>query len=225
MSGDLPAMHGEVWGHELDGARLQRVVQRHLERLRGPATMRITLYPEGLTMTSPADARGCRILVSSKSMQFPFVPQSNFTVRTFEYQRELAEVKSTALFSQIRLRREAQLAGFDDVLFRRGDEVLEGATWTVLCWRDGQVTTPRDHVLASITAWRLGRLAEELGWRFRTRPLSLAELLDADLTLASNANTPARAIRLVDSNVVPVDDDLLATIANAFSALPRDLIV
>lgn len=213
-----------LWDHELDAARLAGIVRSHLARLDGPATVRVTLYPDDLTMASPANARGCRTLVSSGPAELPFRPQSEFSVRTVEYERELAEVKSTALFGQIRLRREAQLAGYDDVLFRSGDEVLEGATWTVMSWRDGEIATPDGAVLASITAQHVGRIGEAMGWRSRQRPVRLGELGQAQLVLAVNANSPARAIRRIDDELMRVDETLLTAVADAYSSLPRDLV-
>jgi branched-subunit amino acid aminotransferase/4-amino-4-deoxychorismate lyase len=211
-----------LWGHRLDGSRLRAVVGAHLARLPGPATVRVTLYPASLSLAAPAQAQGCRILVSSRGTGFPFAPEPGLSVRTAEHQRESAETKSTALLTPLRLRREAQLAGYDDVLFRRGEEVLEGATWTVLAWRDGEVATPDGGVLHSITADRLGRLAGEMGRVFRRRRVALAELRQAELVLAVNANAPARAVRSVDGEPLTVDEDLLAVLAAAYSALPRD---
>lgn len=213
-----------LWGHELDERRVGELVRAHLMRLRAPATLRVSLYPQEFAIGSPASARGCRILVSSGPAVFPFVAQQDFTVCTVDHQRELAAVKSNALFTQIRLRREAQLAGYDDVLFRRGESMLEGATWTILSWRGGNVVTPRDGVLPSITAGYLGLVAEEMGWGVKRRNLSRAELHRADLVMAVNVNHPARAIRSIDGEPLQVRSDLLTAAANAYSELPRDLI-
>ena len=213
-----------LWGHAVDDARLRTTVSTHVARLTHPATMRITLYPEELNLASPAGAHGCRTLISSESVDFPFAPHSDFTVCTTEYTRESADLKSTSLIGQIRLRRQAQLAGYDDVLFRRGRAVLEGATWTVLALRDGEVATPTDGVLRSITAEQLGGVAADLGWRFRRRTVGLDELMQAELVLAVNVNNPARAIRRIDEQSLTPDENLLAAMAVAYSALPREVV-
>ena len=62
-------------------------MRTHLDRLPGPATVRVTLYPEDLSIASPSDVRGCRTLVSSGPVEFPFRPRSEFSVRTVEYER------------------------------------------------------------------------------------------------------------------------------------------
>lgn len=211
-----------VWGHELDPAWLSGLVRSHVAAEADRAVVRVTLYPEAFDLAHPHRATGCRALVSSRPVGSPLRPSAGLAVLTCEHEREFAAIKSTGLFTQIALRREAQAAGFDDVLFRRGDLVLEGATWSVLVWRDGEVATPSGQVLPSITADNLGRVAADLGWRFARRPVALDELAHADLVLAANTVSPTRAIERVDDRTIPVDADLLAAIAGAYAALPRD---
>lgn len=213
-----------LWGHDLDQRWVSRVVADHLSHLTAPATVRITLYPEALGIAAPAAARGCRALVSSDATAFPSASSAAFGVATVDYVREHPELKSTALLGQIRRRRDAQLAGHDDVLFTRGSEALEGATWTLLVWADGEVATPVGEVLASITAEQIGALATEWGWRFRRRAVGLSELPEADLVLAVNVNHPARAVTRIDGVPLPVDRELLTTLASAYAALPRQVV-
>lgn len=210
-----------LWDYHLDPQKLASEVGLHVRLLNAPASVRVTLYPEALQLARPSDARGCRILASSRLTEFPYAPQPGYTVRTCEYQRELPAIKSTDVFSQLRHRREAQLAGFDDALYLRRDQVLEGSTWTVLSWRDGEVATPIGPVLESITAVHLAAVAEELGWGFKSRPITRAELSEADLVLAANAISPARAIRSIDARSIAVDYALLSQIAHAMSLRER----
>lgn len=210
-----------LWGHQLDARGVLAALRAHVELLAEPATVRITLYPAQFAVVAPADADGARILISSRPVVFPFEPEFDFSVCSVEYEREMAEVKSTSLLAQMRLRRTAQLAGHDDVLFRRGDEVLEGATWTLLCWRDGEVATPGDGVLPSTTAKQLAKVARQLGWNFRVRPVAFAELARADLVQAASVNSPARAIGCLDGEPLTPQRELLHQIASAHAGLPR----
>ena len=216
--------HGvrELWGHTLDAPLIRDRVAAHLRPDDGPRSVRVTVYPAALTLASPAEARGCRALVSSGPTAFPFAPSSAFAVRTADHVRGIAELKSTAIVPQIRLRREAQLAGFDDVLLRDGDHVLEGATWSLVVWNDNEVVTPAGPVLPSSTVAQLARIAESLGRRFCERPCRFVELTGAELVLAANVHQPARAISRVDDRALSIDPDLLTTIATAYSELPRD---
>ena len=208
-----------LWGHELDETGVNEALYGHAATLTAPSTVRITLYPNEISITWPQRAHGCRILVSSRTTEFPFVPESGFTVGTAEFQRDLPTVKSTGLLGQIRLRRDAQLAGHDDVLFRRGSEVLEGATWAVVVWRKGEVITPAGPVLPSITAKHLAGIAEALGWKFRAGRIGIEDLAHAELVQAASANHPARSIASVDGQPINQNGDLLQDLAREYSTL------
>ncbi|MFC7466518.1 aminotransferase class IV [Actinomadura keratinilytica] len=59
-------------------------------------------------------------------------------------------MKSVGLFPTLRLRRQAQRAGYDDVLFTGADgDLLEGGTWNIGLVRDGEVVWPGGEVLAA----------------------------------------------------------------------------
>ncbi len=212
----------ELWDHDLDTEHVAGLVRGHLAGVPGAASVRVTLHPEHLDLAGPRDASGCRVLVSSSDTTFPFRPVTGLRVRTVDHVRDLPHVKSTDLLTQIRLRREAQLAGYDDALFVAGDRLLEGTTWSVLVWRDGQVLSPDAQVLHSITVAQLGTVAAGLGRDLVRGPVRLADLEGADLVLAANVHQPARAIARLDDRDLPVDDALLEAVATAYSALPRD---
>lgn len=213
----------ELWGHELDRTQLRAAVRRHLDG--GDASsVRVTVYPAELDVATPAAAYGCRVLVSSKDSAWPIPAVADFRVRTTSHRRELPELKSTSLLMQIKLRRESQLAGYDDVLFVDGDRVLEGATWSVLLWKDGVVAGPGADVLPSITTDLLVQVASKLGWRPEPRELTVTDLAGADLVLAVNANNPARAISGVDDQAVHVDPRLLEAVAGGYRDQAREAI-
>lgn len=211
-----------LWGHRVDEDLLRQVTRAHLGRLDGPSTVRVTLFPEHLPLAAPAEARGCRTLVSSGPAELPYRPQREIAVASVAHERDLPDLKSTSLLMPIHLRRQAQLAGFDDALLCHGDRVLEGSTWTVMVWADGEVATPDGPVLRSITADDVAGIATSLGWTCSRRPVDRGELVRADLVLAVNANSPARAIGRLDDDRIAVAEDLLDAIAAAYTALPRD---
>ncbi|MEQ6899944.1 aminotransferase class IV [Nocardioides sp. YIM 152588] len=217
----------ELWGHRLDHDRVRDAVRAHLADAAsgdgtGPVTVRVTAYPADLRLAAPEEARGCRLLVSSSPATFPFEPVEGLTARTAQHTRALAHLKSTDLLTQIRLRRDARLAGYDDALLVDGDRVLEGTTWSVLAWRGGTVGTPDADVLDSITVAHLAEVAAGLGHAVERRTVTLADLAAAELVLAVNVNAPARALARVDDVDLRVDRPLLEAVASAYSALPRE---
>ncbi|MCR6031720.1 hypothetical protein GGQ22_09705 [Nocardioides sp. zg-579] len=223
----------ELWGHELDRAEVGRLVREHLRARPGAASVRVTAYPARLDLHDPAAAAGCRVLVCSGPAAWPPAPTPGLAVRSVEHARELAHLKATHLLTQVRLRREAQLAGYDDALLTTGlttgptsgARVLEGVTWSVLVWRGEEVATPDGgDLLDSVTVAALLEVATGLGRRPVRRPVRLAELVEADLVLAVNVHHPARPVVRLDEHELAVDQDLLAAVADGFGALPRDLV-
>lgn len=212
----------EMWGHDLDRHELQDRLRNHLGLYRGtPASVRVTVYPNSLTISAPEEATGCRILISSTRAEFPFQPIYEFSVCTVAHTRTSAHLKTTDLFDQIFLRRRARLAGFDDALFTRGDDVLEGTTWSVMVWSEGTVLTPESDVLSSITVEHLTTVARTLGWTVEFTDVDLAAVHDAQLVLGVNINNPARAVSRVDGRDLSVDVELLDQITLTFNDLPR----
>lgn len=214
-----------LWGHPLDADDVRAAVGAHLALLPDPdaaRALRVTAHPAHLDLADPATASGVRLLVTSRPAAFPAPPVSTFTAATVDHTRELAGVKSTSLLAQVQLRREARRAGHDDALFVAGDRVLEGTTWTVLVWRDGDVVTPAGPVLPSTTAAHLGAIAASWGGRATQDRVTLADLHAADLVMAVNVNAPARALSALDGRALGVDLDLLTRLADAYAALPRE---
>lgn len=215
----------EMWGHQVEAARLADLVRGHLRRRDDDlAVVRVTIYPERLELASPKDASGCRVLISSRRHEPGEESAAGLRVRSVAHARSFPQQKATDISSQIRLRREAQLAGYDDALFVIDGQVHEGATWSVLTLGDGKAVTPEAGVLPSITVGQLGLVVADLGLEFTPGPVSVAALHDAELVLAVNATHPLRVIRAVDDRSVPVGRDLLREVDRAYAALDRILI-
>ncbi|MCM0619292.1 aminotransferase class IV [Nocardioides bruguierae] len=214
-----------LWGHVLDPDHVTGLVRAHLGRLGGAearVTVRVTLYPAAFSLAAPETARGCRVLVSTRPAGPPSSTRANgIAVATRAHRRALPEVKSTDLVGTLLLRREARLAGHDDVLLVDGEQVLEGATWSVLVWRGGEVATPDGPVLPSTTVQHLRPAVEALGRALVARPVTSAELAEADLVLAVNATQPHRPVTAVDGTRLRVEEDLLTAVAQAYAGLRR----
>jgi len=210
-----------LWGHRVDREQVGDVVRAHLRDEPGPASVRVTLFPEHLSVATPEDAAGARILITSTPTVVPEQPTPDLRVQTVVHQRPLWEMKTTTLLPLVALRRAARLAGHDDALLCAGGHLLEGTTWNVLVWRDGEVATPEAGVLPGSTVTHLAEVADGLGHRLVRRPVLHSELDTADLVLAVSVNHPARAITRVDDRALPVDRGLQADIAAGYAALPR----
>ncbi|WP_370289992.1 aminotransferase class IV [Nocardioides sp.] len=218
----------ELWGHRLDVERLRGVLRAHLAHLArtsgAPAqSVRITLFPDGLTIAAPERADGARALIASTPVDPPGVEDGGFVVQAVEHTRGTAHLKTTDLFAQLAIKREVRLAGADDALLVHRGTVLEGLTWTLLLCREGELVVPEGPALPSITAHHLAAIARTWGWTTTARPVLLDDLVAAGarLVLAVNANHPLRALTRVGERDLPLDADLLARFAAGLAGLPR----
>lgn len=221
----------DLWGHELDRALVRRRVREHLA-LTGErcVSARVTLWPAEFSIAAPEQAAGCTVVITSTpapesaqaQAQAGTRPGAGLRVHTVEHERRLAHLKTTDLFAQIAIRREARAAGFDDALLVAGDRVLEGVTWSVLVWRDQEVVTPGGGVLPSVTVCLMEEVARSLGRRFSRGVVTPTDLRSAELVLAVSVNAPARALTEVDGALLQVDGELLASVARAYEALPLE---
>ncbi len=216
----------ELWGHPLDVEGVRDLVRGHLRQLSepGPMSVRVTIFPEHFSLSRPSAASGARVLVSSAPAPSSDLDHETFAVHVVGHIRGLAHLKTTDLFSQVRLRREAQLAGYDDAILSDGPQLLEGTTWSLMVWHDHRVLIPAGEVLASITSAHHAALARKLGWAVEEGPLVTGDLAGARLVLAVNVAQPVRAITRIDARPLAVDKALQHRIAEAYRALPRELL-
>lgn len=221
----LAAATAEMWGHRLDRDRLRDLVRTHVGMQGTPAmSMRITVYPDELSLAAPEAARGCRTLVASTPCSADLPVSETFRVRSVQHRRALPHLKTTDLLAQIAVRRQARLAGFEDALLVAGDEVLEGTTWSVVLWDDQGTVTPADGVLGSVTVAQLEVVAQRLGFSSSARTVHLGDLARSRLVLAVNVHHPARALSQVDHLDLSVDRDLLQAVAAEYRKLERERI-
>lgn len=212
-----------VFGTDLDPERVRRQLRAAVGDRTGAFVARVTVFDPGLDLGRPAAAKDPHILVTHR----PAGPQppAPLTVRAARYQREVPEVKHTALFGALHQRRAAQLAGFDDALFVDvHGRVCEGPTWNVgFVDADGAVLWPRADVLPGITMALLKDLHDHT-----TAPVTAAGLSGMQAAFATNTAVGIRAITAIrapgtaDDIRYPPDHPLVTRLREAYSALPGE---
>ncbi|MBC7373595.1 MAG: aminotransferase class IV [Frankiales bacterium] len=200
---------------DLQGVR--RLAAAHLAQVGGgPVRMRIAV----LAQTPPVQPQEVMALhVATTTRPLVLAPETPWRVRTVEHLRTLPQVKAVDPFAQLHLKREARLAGFDDALLARGEELLEGTSWASIAVLAGAVVLPGPDALASIGGERVAKAA---GLPIERRPLRRHELDDVRLLLASTAITPVTAIEQVDGRAVRVDAELIAALRRACADQPAE---
>ncbi|MFF8732617.1 aminotransferase class IV [Streptomyces sp. NPDC015171] len=208
----------EVFGAPLDPERVLHWVRQEVGAESGPLVVRVTVFDPALDLAHPAGKADPHILVTTRPAGA--LPPPPLAVTALPFHRDAAAVKHVALFGQLRLRRAAQLDGFDDVLFTDSDgRISEGCTWNVgFVDGAGEVIWPDAEMLPGVTM-RLLRSAHGPGVARAVRSTELPSLRAA---FATSAAVGVRAIQRIDDVRFPDDDPVPAALREAYAALPAE---
>jgi D-alanine transaminase len=121
-----------------------------------------------------------------------------------DFRWQKAHIKSTSLLGAVLSRQiSADVDAFETVMFRDGmlSEAAASNVWVV---KDGWLTGPPANqlVLEGIRYGLLETLCEQIGMPFELRPLTRAEVLDADELLLSSATKEVLSITTLDDRPV-----------------------
>ena len=208
-----------TFGVGLDVAQVRSYVQQVVARASEPLALRVTIYDPDLTVGAVGKPAQPRVLVTASAAGA--MPSTPLRLQTYQFARDAAEIKHTGLWSQMRRRREARLAGFDDALFIEPDmRVSEGATWTVgFIDHDDRVIWPEAPTLPGTTMQLLQRVHESF-----TAVVKLDALPQMRAAFASNVSIGVRPVIQIDSLEFPTDHPLLATLRDAYAAIPGEVV-
>ncbi|MFG2820540.1 aminotransferase class IV [Kitasatospora sp. NPDC048365] len=203
-----------LFGTEPDLDRVRAYVRRVLPGA-GTVNVRVTLFDPALDLGTIGGPAHPRVLVTTR----PAGPLAAgpVRVRTVPYVRDLPQVKGVGLYGALRHRREALLAGFDDVLFTDpAGRLTEGGTWNLGLVRDGRVVWPRGEILVG-TTMRLLQRADE-GW-------SAEDVRSADgfeAAFATNAAVGVRVVSAVDGRPLAGEHPVVERLRAAYRELPGE---
>lgn len=207
-----------VFGVELDRERTLNYIRQAADGVTGVAGLRVTVFDPALDMGRPSDAKDPHILVNLRPAGAMPPP---LTAKTYTFTRDNAEVKHIGLHPQLRLRREAQLAGFDDAVFLEPDgRVSEGGTWNLgFVDREGTVIWPDAPVLPGTTMLLLQGFDAP---KQTTAPVRLADIPKMAAAFATNTTIGVRSVSAVDDVQFPQDHPVLAALRDAYAGIPGD---
>ena len=207
-----------VFGVELDPLQVLGHVRRAVGQAAGAFTIRVTVFDPALNMGNISDVPKPHILVTRR----PAVPLSPppLTAKTVTFTRDMAVVKHVGLFSQLKHRRDVQLAGFDDAIFVEPDGRLsEGVTWNLgFVGRDGMVIWPDAPVLPGVTM----QLLQAAHIDTTTRPVRMADLTGMRAAFATNVSIGVRAISAINDVQFCADDPTLSLLRKAYAEIPGE---
>ncbi|MEV7058413.1 aminotransferase class IV family protein [Streptomyces microflavus] len=208
-----------VFGVELDREQAQSYIRKATEGVTGAAGVRVTIFDPAIDMGRPSDAKAPHILVNLRPAGA--MPPPPLAAKTFEFSRDSAAVKHIGLHSQLRVRREAQLAGFDDAVFVEPDgRISEGGTWNLgFVGQDGTVIWPDAPVLPGTTMLLLQGLESP---KQVTAPVRLSDAPSMAAAFATNTSIGVRAVSALDDVHFPPNHPVLDALRDGYAAIPGD---
>ncbi|MEV5607149.1 aminotransferase class IV family protein [Streptomyces sp. NPDC052225] len=208
-----------VFGVELDRDQTQSYIRKAAEGITGVAGLRVTIFDPAIDMGRPSGAKDPHVLVNLRPAGALTPPP--LTAKTFAFTRDSAAVKHIGLHSQLRVRRDAQLAGFDDAVFVEPDGcVSEGGTWNLgFVDQEGTVIWPEAPVLPGTTMLLLQGLDAP---KQVTAPVRLADVPNMDAAFATNTTIGVRSVSALDDVQFPQDHPVLDALREGYAAIPGD---
>jgi branched-subunit amino acid aminotransferase/4-amino-4-deoxychorismate lyase len=207
-----------VFGVQLDTERVLDYIRPAAHERTGPCTIRVTVFDPRMTLGNIGDPAEPQVLVTTRPADA--LSPRPLAAKTFPFSRDLAVVKHIGLFGQLRLRREAQLSGFDDAIFVEADgRISEGVTWNLgFVDRDGQVVWPDAPVLPGVTM----QLLQDAHGDSISAPVTHSQLADMRAAFATNVSIGVRTIKAIDDVRFPIDDSALDLLRKVYAELPGE---
>ncbi|MDF2260917.1 aminotransferase class IV family protein [Streptantibioticus ferralitis] len=200
----------------LDPDRVLRFARQAVGGKTGSFVVRVTIFDPALEMGHPGSDAEPQILVTTRPAGA--MPPPPMRVRSFPFARDSAAIKHTGLFSQLRLRRQAQREGFDDALFADTHGVIsEGGTWNVAFYDGTDVIWPTADVLPGVTMHLLQQAHESV-----TAPVTLDMLPRMQAAFATNTSIGVRPISAIDGQALNAGHYILTELQQQYLQIPGE---
>ncbi|RXS83790.1 aminotransferase [Streptomyces sp. TM32] len=208
-----------VFNADLDPERVLGYVRKAVGQRTGSFNIRVTIFDPGLEMGHPGADADPHILVTTRPAGA--MPPPSLKAKTFTFSRDTAAVKHIGLFPQLRLRREAQRAGFDDAVFVEADgRISEGGTWNMgFIDESGVVVWPDAPVLPGVTMQLLQAAYDE---KMTTAPVTLADVPRMRAAFATNTSIGVRTISALDDVQFAAEDPVLSALRDVYADIPGE---
>lgn len=127
--------------------------------------------------------------------------QSGISVMTYEFVRDIPEIKSTDYKHLLILQPKLKEAKRNDLLFHKNGEVSELSRSNIFHFKDNVLVTPSNHILNGITRQTVLVLAKP-HFKIEERPVSLEEYVAADECFTTSSTKRVLPVTLIDDKVI-----------------------
>lgn len=150
--------------------------------------------PDGYTPAEPSN-----LMIIPKP--FIFKPADiGMKLMTYEYSREIPEIKTLSYISPIRVLPKMREAGADDLLYHLNGDISESSRSNIFIIKDRKVITPKDGVLYGVTRKYVLELCREY-FEVEERDVTLKETLEADEVFTTGSTKRVVAISQIDNTI------------------------
>lgn len=205
-----------LFGSTVSDSAVRQAISHHVGLVGAPTRLRVSVLARTPPL-QPQEVLSLHLATSSR----PVAPSPDrpWRVRTVQHVRTAPTVKAVDPFAQLHHKRQARLAGVDDALFARGEDLLEGTTWGLVAFTDTTAIAPEADVLPSLGA---DRVLAAAGLPVERRPIRRAELPKLRLLIATTALHPVTVLSEVDGELLAVDLDLIDDLRTGCAATPTE---
>ncbi|RXF04318.1 aminotransferase class IV [Pseudoalteromonas sp. PS5] len=134
-------------------------------------------------------------------------PTGPMRLKSFEYQRPLADTKHVGEIAKTYFMREAHNAGFDDAIFVHNNRVLEGSIWNLVGWDGEGLVWPKGPKLHGTMMQIIEAMAQQAGIKQSCVDISLSEIEQLDGLALLNSWTPCVPIAELDGIKLKLNHD------------------
>lgn len=208
----LDAATQELFGTGLDGSQVRDHIRHALDGT-GDASVRVSVF-----WPHADDAASIMVTVRPPD-SLADAPQA---LQAVSYQRPVPHIKHAGTFGQTHYRLLAERNGFDDALLTGPGGIISEGAITNIGFSDGNaVIWPDAPAVHGITMQLLEQWLPGAGWPSRRAAVHLADLPSFRGAFVTNSLGVA-PVGQVDDLILPVDKELMETVAQLYDSVPWD---
>lgn len=205
----------ELFGCELDVEQTRCWIRQILDE--NPASLRVTVFSAGLDRARLNQPMRPDVLVAASPPRIGRVDP--LKLQSIVYERDMPLLKHVGTFSLFNHRRQAQRAGFDDVLFRtRTGEYSEGSTWNIGFWDGQRVVWPTAPALPGVTRALLDDGLRDAGIATESKPVMAGNLAVMRSAFVLNSGCVGPLVEHIDDCRLTVDPGLGGLLKAAYES-------
>jgi 4-amino-4-deoxychorismate lyase len=221
----LDASTRELFGTDLNDHRVRSCVRHALLASPDAVSVRVTVFSRDQDAVLRGEQVEPDVAVTTSA---PLKARTSpVRLRTVEYERDLPHVKHAGTFGLSLRRRQAVLAGYDDVLFTdRNGRISEASISNIGFFDSERVIWPQAAVLPGITMQLLQRGLTAKGIRFERREIHLRDLgawasgAPAIAAFLSNSISPAVPVAGINEAALTVDPGVTDLLVDCYESNP-----